>query len=43
VEPNLSTIDYPGRVVGEKAARCLVDHLRKISDLNNMDYRINAD
>lgn len=37
VEPNLSTIDYPGRVVGEKAASCLVDHLRKISGLNSID------
>lgn len=33
VEPHLSTIDYPGRDMGEIAARNLVNHLKGLSDI----------
>lgn len=36
VEPQLTTIDYPGRDMGEIAARTLVNHLKGISDLGLM-------
>jgi LacI family transcriptional regulator len=33
IEPQLTTIDYPGRDVGEIAARNLINHLRGVSNL----------
>jgi LacI family transcriptional regulator len=33
VEPNLSTINYPGYAMGEAAASQLINHLNKISDI----------
>lgn len=33
VEPHLSTIDYPGRDMGEIAARNLINHLKGLSDI----------
>ena len=35
-EPQLTTIDYPGRDMGEIAAGTLVNHLKGISDLGLM-------
>lgn len=34
VEPALTTIDYPGKEVGEIAARNLIDHLTGVSDMH---------
>jgi LacI family transcriptional regulator len=34
VEPRLTTIDYPGREIGESAARHLIDHLKAHSRSN---------
>lgn len=36
VEPQLTTVDYPGREMGEIAARTLVNHLKGVSDINLM-------
>ncbi|MCU0334718.1 MAG: LacI family transcriptional regulator [Chitinophagaceae bacterium] len=33
VEPHLSTIDYPGRDMGEIAARNLINHLKGLADI----------
>jgi len=33
VEPNLSTINYPGYEMGEVAARHLIDHLNGVSNI----------
>ncbi|PWT95496.1 MAG: LacI family transcriptional regulator, partial [Bacteroidetes bacterium] len=34
VEPNLSTINYPGYEMGEVAARSLINHLNGVSQIN---------
>ncbi len=36
VEPQLTTIDYPGNEIGEVAARTLVNHLKGVASLNQM-------
>ncbi len=36
VEPQLTTIDYPGKQIGEIAARTLVNHLKGISPVSQM-------
>jgi LacI family transcriptional regulator len=36
VEPQLTTIDYPGKEIGEVAARTLVNHLKGVAPLNQM-------
>lgn len=40
VEPNLTTIDYPGRQIGEMAARNLIDRINAPSDLQKIDIII---
>jgi len=35
VEPQLTTIDYPGIDMGEIAARNLINHLKGISNINH--------
>jgi LacI family transcriptional regulator len=35
IEPQLTTIDYPGVDIGEIAARNLINHLKGISDIKN--------
>lgn len=35
IEPQLTTIDYPGKEMGEIAARNLIDHLLGISNIHN--------
>lgn len=35
IEPQLTTIDYPGREMGEITARNLIDHLLGISNIHN--------
>ena len=35
IEPNLTTINYPGYEMGEVAARNLINHLNGISELHN--------
>jgi LacI family transcriptional regulator len=37
VEPQLTTIDYPGSDMGEIAARNLVNHLKGLSDIKTMN------
>jgi LacI family transcriptional regulator len=34
VEPSLTTINYPGRDMGEITARCLINHLKGVSDIH---------
>ncbi|SFD98297.1 transcriptional regulator, LacI family [Chitinophaga sp. CF118] len=33
IEPNLTTVDYPGDIVGNTAATSIINHLKGISDL----------
>jgi LacI family transcriptional regulator len=35
VEPKLTTIDYPGTEMGESAAKNLINHLKKVSNLQH--------
>jgi LacI family transcriptional regulator len=35
VDPQLTTINYPGINIGEIAARNLIDHLKGVSDINS--------
>ncbi|MXV51832.1 substrate-binding domain-containing protein [Pedobacter sp. HMF7647] len=37
IEPSLTTINYPGKHMGEVAARSLTDHLKGISDIQNIN------
>jgi LacI family transcriptional regulator len=34
IEPALTTIDYPGKEMGEIAARNLINHLKGVSNIN---------
>ncbi|MEO7044105.1 MAG: substrate-binding domain-containing protein, partial [Ferruginibacter sp.] len=34
IEPTLTTINYPGKEMGEIAARNLINHLKGISDIH---------
>ena len=34
IEPQLSTIDYPGKDMGEITARNLIGHLKSVSNIN---------
>jgi len=34
IEPTLTTINYPGKEMGEIAARNLVNHLKGVSDMH---------
>ena len=44
IEPALTTINYPGREMGEVAARTLVNHLKGISTIQNINtIIINSD
>jgi len=40
VDPQLTTINYPGIEIGEIAARNLVNHLKGISDINGINTNI---
>lgn len=35
IDPNLSTINYPGHEMGEVAARHMIDHLNEVSGIHN--------
>lgn len=38
VDPNITTVDYSGEIVGHTAATCLIDHLRGATNIYNTNY-----